>query len=59
MGKGAKVELLLNMPQEITGVEASEWLCTGHVVRVEPVRSPRGELGVGVMFHCYEVTQSS
>jgi hypothetical protein len=56
---GAKVELLLKMPQEITGVEASEWLCTGHVVRVEPVRSPRGELGVGVQFDCYEVSQSA
>jgi Tfp pilus assembly protein PilZ len=55
---GAKVELLLKMPQEITGVEASEWLCTGHVVRLERIKSPRGAMGVGVKFDCYEVSQA-
>jgi hypothetical protein len=56
---GAKVELLLKMPREITGVLASEWLCTGHVVRVEPGRSPRGLQRVGVQFDCYEVSQAA
>jgi hypothetical protein len=56
---GAKVELLLKMPQEITGVLTSEWLCTGHVVRVELLSSPRGALGVGVKFDCYEMSQAA
>lgn len=53
---GTMVDLLLKMPQEITGVPAMEWLCTGHVVRVEPISSPRGATGVGVQFDCYQVS---
>jgi hypothetical protein len=43
------------MPEEISGNPATEWRCTGHVVRVEPVDTPRGKLGVGVQFDCYEI----
>jgi hypothetical protein len=40
----------------ITGRPTTEWLCSGHVVRVEPIESPRGKRGVGVQFDCYDVS---
>src|SRR5947209_9988678 len=52
---GEVVEVLLKMPEEITGEPTTEWLCAGHVVRVEAVDSPRGKLGVGVQFDCFEI----
>ncbi|HXN23727.1 MAG TPA: PilZ domain-containing protein [Candidatus Dormibacteraeota bacterium] len=53
--EGAVVQLLMKMPPEITGKPCSEWRCTGHVVRVRPICSPRGPVGVGVLFDCYEI----
>jgi len=47
---GTAVQVLLKMPEEITGEPANEWLCSGHVVRIESFDSPRGTLGVGVQF---------
>ena len=55
---GSAVEILVRMPQEITGKPATEWRCTGHVVRLEPVETPRGNVGVGVEFDCYEILRS-
>jgi PilZ domain len=55
---GAMVEILLEMPEEITDEPTIEWLCTGHVVRVEPLNSSRGKLGVGVQFDCYQILRS-
>ena len=55
---GAILEVLLKMPEEVTGERATEWLCSGHVVRVEPINSPRGRLGVGVQFDCYQITRN-
>ncbi|MFI5057508.1 MAG: PilZ domain-containing protein [Candidatus Acidiferrales bacterium] len=55
---GTAVELLLKMPEEITGKRTSEWRCTGHVVRVEPQVSPEEQLGVGVEFDFYEISQA-
>ena len=52
---GTVLEILLKMPETITGEQTTEWLCSGHVVRVEPMDSPRGRLGVGVQFDCYEI----
>jgi hypothetical protein len=52
---GTTVEILLKMPEEITGEPTTEWLCTGHVVRVEPHNSSWGKLGVGVQFDCYQI----
>jgi hypothetical protein len=52
---GSAIVILLKMPEEISGNPATEWRCTGHVVRVEPVDTPRGKLGVGVQFDCYEI----
>ncbi len=57
LAKGEIVEILLKMPEEITGEPTTEWRCTGHVVRVEPVDSPKGKLGVGVHFYCYDVSR--
>lgn len=55
---GSAVEILLKMPQEITGKPATEWRCTGHVVRLQPVDTSRAKLGVGVQFDCYEILRS-
>ncbi len=55
---GSAVEILLKMPKEITGKPATAWRCTGRVVRLEPVDTPRGKLGVGVQFDCYEILRS-
>lgn len=52
---GTVLEILLNMPQMISGQPTNEWLYSGHVVRVEPSASPRGHFGVGVQFDCYQV----
>jgi len=53
--KGEIVEVLLKMPEEVSGEETTEWRCTGHV---EPFDSPMGKLGVGVQFYCYEVARA-
>ena len=55
---GSAVEILVKMPKEITGKAAVEWRCTGHVVRIQPVDSRRGKLGVGVHFDCHEILHS-
>ena len=52
---GSAVEVLLKMPEEISGRPTTEWRCTGHVVRLEHVDMPRGKLGVGIQFDCYEI----
>ena len=55
---GSAVEVLLKMSEEISGRPTTEWRCTGHVLRLEPVDTPRGKLGVGVQFDCYEILRS-
>jgi PilZ domain len=57
VSEGEIVEVLLKMPEEVSGEETTEWRCTGHVVRVEPFDSPKGKLGVGVQFYCYEAAR--
>ena len=56
--EGETVEVFFNMPEEIVGEPASEWRCTGRVVRVEAIDDPGRKLGVGVKFDCYEVSRS-
>ena len=56
--KGETLDILLKMPEEITGDPPTEWLCTGHIMRVEPSHSPKGKFGVAVRFDCYEVARS-
>ena len=50
LSTGAELDLLVEMPEKITGVPAAQWLCAGHVVRVVPMNSPQGANGVGVQF---------
>jgi len=56
--KGEAVEVSFDMPEVVLGEPSSEWRCTGHVVRVEPIAATGGKLGVGVQFDCYEVSRS-
>lgn len=56
--EGELVEILLKMPEEITGQPTTEWRCTGQVVRVEPADFFKGKFGVGVQFYCYEASRS-
>ncbi len=58
MREGEVVEILLKMPEEISGEPTNEWRCTGHVVRVELADFPRGKFGVGVQFYCYEASRA-
>ena len=58
LSKGAALDLVVEMPEQITGVPAAQWLCTGHVVRVEKINPRSGKQGVGVQFDCYEVSRS-
>lgn len=55
--EGETVEILLKMPEEITDEPATEWRCTGHVVRVDRVHPSDDKLGVGVKFDCCEVSR--
>jgi len=57
LSEGEIVEVLLKMPEEVSGEQTTEWLCTGHVVRVERHDSPERKLGVGVQFFCYDVSR--
>jgi hypothetical protein len=52
---GTLLEILLKMPEMITGEPTTEWLCSGHVVRVQSIDSTRGKHGVGVQFDCFQV----
>jgi Tfp pilus assembly protein PilZ len=52
---GSAVEILVSMPEEITGKPTIEWRCTGHVVRLQAVDTQQGKFGVGVQFDCYEI----
>lgn len=57
IAEGEVVEILLKMPEEITGQPTTEWRCTGQVVRVERADSYKGKFGVGVQFYCYEASR--
>jgi hypothetical protein len=57
IAEGEVVEILLKMPEEITGQPTTEWRCTGQVVRVEAADSLEGKFGVGVHFYCYEASR--
>ncbi len=51
-------KFFFNMQEIVLGEPASEWRCTGHVVRVEAIAPTGGKLGVGVQFDSYEVARS-
>ena len=56
--KGASVDLLMEVPEEIAGIPDVHWLCTGHVVRVVPITGQLGQNGIAVQFDCYEVSRA-
>jgi len=56
INKGTSLDLLVEMPEQVTGVPPAQWLCTGHVVRVVPTET-EGKCGVGVQFDYYEVSR--
>jgi PilZ domain len=51
LGKDETVEVLLKMPEEISGESPTEWRCIGRVVRVEGRPMLDGKTGVAVAFH--------
>jgi Tfp pilus assembly protein PilZ len=55
---GSAIEILLKMPEEVTGKPATEWRCSGRVVRLQPVDTPQGKFGVGIEFDYYEILRS-
>jgi len=48
--EGTILDLLLEMPEAISGVRAAHWNCMGHVVRVVPAESETDAVGIGVEF---------
>jgi hypothetical protein len=57
VSENAPVDLVVEMPEEITGVPSAQWLCTGRVVRVEPTNAPEGDVGVAVQIDFYQVSR--
>lgn len=53
--EGTPVQVVFEMPEEVTHEPASEWRCSGHVVHVRPGWGQQEEICVGVAFDCYEV----
>jgi PilZ domain len=47
--RGQAAQVRLAMPEQVFGAPSREWLCTGHVVRVER-NGADGQLRVGVKF---------
>jgi PilZ domain len=56
---GTPLQLVFEMPEEISHKPTSQWRCTGHVVHVQPNGSPQGVICVGVRFDCYEVVAAA
>jgi len=55
--KGELVEILLKMPEQVSGEPMTEWRCTGSIVRVERDDSTN-EYRVGMEFYRCEVLRS-
>lgn len=55
---GSSVEILLQMPEQVTGRPTTEWRCTGHVVRAQSLDPSQGKLAFGVEFDYYEILRS-
>src|ERR1700730_10076391 len=48
---GSLIQLVVAMPQEITGKQSAEYCFTGRVVRVQQIRAMGGKWGVAVQFY--------
>lgn len=51
---GMPVEVLLQMPEEITGRPSPKWNCTGRAVRIDRAEGCTGKRGIGVEIHYYD-----
>ena len=54
---GTVVEVVMKMPEQLTGESASLWRCSGHVVRVQPDANAPSRSRIGVQFDCYEIAR--
>lgn len=59
LSEGAMLDVLLEMPEAITGMPNAHWICLGHVVRVEPGAAQTGTRGIGVEFDFYVVSHAT
>jgi len=59
LNEGAILDLLLEMPEAISGVRTAQWNCMGHVVRVVPGESQSHAVGIGVEFDFYVVSHEA
>jgi len=59
LSEGMMLDVLLEMPERISGVRAAQWMCMGHVVRVEHNGNISGQRGVGVEFDFYVVSHTA
>ena len=58
LDQGTTLDLLLEMPEKVSGVRSAQWVCLGHVVRVEQDATQRAKRGVGVEFDFYVVSHT-
>ena len=59
LSEGAMLDLLLEMPEAITGMPAADWICLGHLVRVEPGAALSRTSGIGVEIDFYVVSHAA
>src|SRR5260370_34937065 len=59
LSRGAGVQLLFKMPEEISGMPARDWVCMGQVVHARPITARNGGLGGGVQLDCNEVVRTA
>jgi hypothetical protein len=59
LSAGAIIDLWVEMPEKINGEMPSMWLCTGHVVRIDPNEPSSSFRSIGVQFDCYEIVRST
>ena len=56
---GETVELLLEMPKRVSGIEANRCRFTGRVTHIESKDMPQGVSGIGVQLLYYELDLAS
>jgi PilZ domain-containing protein len=59
LDKGSTLDLLLEMPERISGVRPAQWVCLGHVVRVVERVAHDARRGIGVEFDFYVVAHTT
>jgi hypothetical protein len=54
---GTELQIVLRMPEEVTGKSSAEWNCRGLVVRIERTPESGGIAGIGVEIQSYEAAE--